>query len=77
MSGEKIELVAIKDFELKPSKGEGKNSVAMKKLVDDLLDSHVVFVSRGKESGKGELYQSMLGICWMNFQMCFLRGYHL
>ena len=60
----KIVLLPCKEIEPKPTSGGGKNLLAKRAFVEEMLDSGLVFVLLGKESSKGsvvpEAVQSLL-----------------
>lgn len=66
-------LLPSKEAEPKPSKGEGKNLLARKDFLDEMLAYGVVFLLIGKESGKGGVVQGPVRC----FLMCFLRMYRM
>jgi hypothetical protein len=77
----KIVLLPSKEVECKPSKGYGKNLLAKKEFVDEMLASEVVFVLLGKESSKeGVVPEAMRGLL-EEFDDVFTKdlqkGYHL
>lgn len=49
----KIALLSTKEVEPKPSKGDGKNLLARKMFVDEMLASGVMFALLRKESSNG------------------------